>query len=354
VTGGLGWVLYEAGAPEDEPKAPAPKDPQHLDRSRSKEPDPDPMAERGGGPWAPHLPVKPVPSDAAPRIPIEGHDDLKLRNWKDAAAAVDDMRAMQTDMIEKGMPDPQDAARIETMQRRYQHFMQAVASPPPGLAPDKPSTQPQHPAFAVNLVAAILERANLPLTEAQSQRLAALAKERGPLFDAADEALREPDPEKWFITLAAQRATLGDAFHAEVHSVLTPAQSEAVAPADRRGRLRIDVVSSVGAWGRIARPMLFTSDAELTQNLTGAVAAMLGVREQNDAVRPIVEAWVAEGGFPAADLLDARGFTRTSHFAPAVPRMVLLLTRVIDGLKLPEEAQRAARGCNQAFVPLRQ
>jgi hypothetical protein len=100
--------------------------------------------------------------------------------------------------------------------------------------------------------------------------------------------------------------------------------------------------------------MLFTSDAELTQNLTGAVAAMLGVREQNDAVRPIVEAWVAEGGFPAADLLDARGFTRTSHFAPAVPRMVLLLTRVIDGLKLPEEAQRAARGCNQAFVPLRQ
>jgi len=37
-----------------------------------------------------------------------------------------------------------------------------------------------------------------------------------------------------------------------------------------------------------------------------------------------------------------------------VPRTIALMTRVIDGLKLPAEAVEVAHSANQAYIPLRQ
>jgi hypothetical protein len=354
VTGGLGWLLYSVGD-DAEPPPPGPAasaKPHHNDRVRHEPPAPDPADE--GGPVPPHLRAKPIPPEGAPRIPIAGHDDLKLRDWKDVAAALDDMRAVSREMMEKGPPKPDDAARHEAMQRRLQHFMGAVVEPPRGIDPAKGFTPPQHPAFAVNLIASVLERASLPLTDAQMHRLADLATERGPQADAAEAEMKKEDAGEWFLRRVAARATLADEFYSEAYAVLTPAQAEVVAPSDLRGRLKLDFVSSAGAWGRIARPLLFSDEKKLVELLTAGLVSQFSVPERADEVRPIVEAWVHEGSFDAADALDVKGFTRLSHVPPAVPRTIDLFTRVLDVLKLPDEAVAIARANNQAYIPLRQ
>lgn len=353
VTGGIGWLLYQAGddaAPASAP--PTPPKPSHVDRNRLVPPQPDPSD--AGGPIPPNMRAKPVPPDAAPRIPMPDHDDLKMRNWKDIAAAVDDMRSVSREMMEKGAPRPDDSERLDAIQRRMQHFMSAVVMRPNGLDVTRQPTQAQHPAFAVNLVASVLERASLPLTDAQTHRLADLAKERGPPCDAADDELKKDDPSQWMLRRYAARAALADGFYAEMFAVLTPAQTEAVSPADLRGRLKLDVVSSAGSWGRIARPLIFSNEKQLIESLTIGLANQFGVVDRIGEVRPIVEAWVHEGGFDAADLLDSKGFTRVAHVPAAVPRTIDLLTRVLDGLKLPPEAVEVAHATILAYVPLRQ
>jgi hypothetical protein len=353
VTGGLGWLLYEAGGGDAEPAPPgaASAKPPHKDRSRA---DPPPAPEDGGNAIPPHLRVKPVPPEGAPRIPIPGHDDLKFRNWKDVAAAIDDMRSVSREMLEKGPPRPDDAARMEAMQHRTQHFMTAVVLRPEGLEMSMPVTSPQHPAFAVNMVASLLEHASLPLTEAQTQRLADLAKERGPAIEAADAEMKKEDPATWYISRVAAYATRSDEFYAELYAVLTPAQAEVVSPADLRGRQKLDLLSSGGPWGRIARPLLFSDEQKLVEQMTAGMAGLFKVPERTDEIRPIVAAWVHDGGFAAADALDAKGFLRTSYVAPAVPRTIDLLTRILDGLQLPAEAAETAHGVNTVFIPLRQ
>jgi hypothetical protein len=351
VTGGLGWLLYEAGdeSGRTAPEGTAAPKPAHPGRGPRTAPEPAPAEPRDALP--PNLRFPPPGPRSGPRIPVEGHDDLKLHDWKDVASAIEDARAVSRENLEKGPPQPGDDARMQAMQRRMEHFIAAVVMP--RTPPDVPSTTPQHPAFVVNTVAALLDRANLPLTDAQVRRLADLAKERGPVADAADAEVKKDDPGGWTIRRVAARAALGDVFFADVDAVLTPAQQEVVAPSDLRGRLHLDIVSSAGAWGRIACPLFFSDEKQLTDMLAAGVAAQFGIAERTDEIRPVVEAWVRDSAFDAADALDVKGYLRTSRIAPAVERTIDLFTRVADALKLPPETAAQAHATPQAWIPLR-
>lgn len=351
--GGLAFLLYEAGksgdapAPVEEPKdrrAPARRVP-----TPPPAPLPDPEIHPAG------KPRPPIPSDALPRYEFEGHPDLKLRNWKDVADAFREMLLQHLDSAERGMPtpDPQDAARMESMRKRAERMMKELFNRPFGLAEGLEVTQVDHPAFAANLAAAVLDRAKMPLTEAQDRRLRDLATERGPLVDEADAVIRDEADATPMLDRIAARARVVEGFYAELYSMLTPAQGEALSPELIRNRIRLDLASPAATWMPLCRPMFVTDDAQFVGLVAHGLANDFKVLDREAELKAIVEAWVKTDAIPAADLLDRRGFIRSSVVAAAVRRMTELLRLIVEGMKLDEEAAKFARLVRIAYVPLR-
>ncbi len=353
--GGLALLLYEAGKLPDVP-APAPaEDPQDTKTAarRVKTPPPPPLPDIEIHPAA--KPRAPVPSDALPRYRFEQYPDLQLRNWKEVGAAFMETLVQHREMAEKGMPtpDPEDAARVEAMRPRAERMMSALFSRPAGLAEGRNVTPIDHPAFAVNLAAAVLEHSKMPLTEAQGKRLSDLAVERSPFVDKADAAIRDENDPAWMLDRIAARARVIEGFYAELYSALTPAQGEALSPELLRNRTRLDLASPAASWMPVARPMFFANDDQLVGLISHGLANDFKVLDREAELRAIVEAWTRSDTFPAADLIDRRGFLRTSHVAAAAVRMTDLLNRIVDGMKLGEEAANFARLVSIAYVPLR-
>lgn len=348
--GFLGWVLYEAGKPPVEP-APVVEPEDARAPARRVPTPPPPEVELEVHPLAKHQ--APVPPDAGPRWQFEGHPDLKLRNWKNIAAAYQDMLLLHVETSEKGMPKPDDAARMQVMQQRGERMMNSLFNRPYGLAEDDKVTPIDHPGFAVNLVAAVLDRAKMPLTDAQAARLHDLAAERGPLVDKADAAIDDPNETGFRLDRMAARARVVEGFYAELYSTLTPAQGEVMSPDAVRNRIRLDLASPAVSWMNTGRLMLFSDESQLVDIITGGLANQFQVLDRTAELKLIVEAWVKADTFAAADLLDRKGFLKTTHVSAAVPRMTDLLRRIVDGMKLDEEMAKSARDVRIAFVPLR-
>jgi hypothetical protein len=352
--GALAWVLYEAGKSPVEPTLPPVADPVDPKAPARRvptppppvvEPEADPNRTRPG----------PVPSDALPRWPVEGHPDLKLRNWKDVAEAYMDMLVQHREVAEKGMPppSPDDAARTQLMQTRAKRMMERLFNRPFDLPEGDKVTAIDHPAFAVNLAAAVLDRAKMPLTEAQARRLQELGVERGPFVDKADAAIDDANDTTYLLARFAARAHVIEGFYSELYSTLTPAQGEALSPEALRNRIQLDLASPAASWMRVCRPMHFSDQNQLVELITNGLANQFKLLDRQDELRKIVEAWAKSDTFDAADLLDRKGFLKASHVAAAVPRMIDLLRRIVDGMQLDEEMANSAKVVPIAFVPLR-
>jgi hypothetical protein len=355
LAGGLGFLLYEAGggaSPDGslEP-ATAPDKPGAARRVHAEEPIVAPPVEP-----PPHERpnvAKPIPKEGRLRFEFEGHPDLALRDWADAAAAVRGMSETFAEVAEKGPPSPEDKARLERDQKRAMRLQAAVFQRPPGSSEGAALTPLDHPAFAANLIAATLDADKLPLTEAQARRLVDLAKERGPVYDQAVAAVETPDPAAWTIELLAARANVLESFFGEVYATLTAAQAQSLVHDTFRNRLRADFLSAAGAWGYIAQPLPFAQDDQLVDTIATGLSNQFGVVDRKEEVRAIVAAWVKANPPETPDALDRRGFLRTQLVARAAPRMVELLKQLVDGLKLPEETAAEMRKVQRAYIPIR-
>jgi hypothetical protein len=351
VAGGLGWLLYEVGGSDaSEPageETAEPDKPGPARRVRSKE---EQLPELGPGPH--EVPAKPVSKEGRLRYEFEGHADLALRDWADVAGAVKDMNGMILDTLENGVPGPEETERRERLFKigeRYQHI---VVMRPRGSLHITRNTSPEHPAYAVNLIAVMLERARLPLTEQQARRLVDLAKERGPRYDEAVTKSETPDPAAWTLERLAEPAKELDSFFGEVNATLTAAQSAALVPDVLRNRARADCFSAASAWGRLAEPMAYSKPEQLPQVITDGLASRFGIPDRRGEILPIVESWLSTFAPDTPDLLDRRGFIRSQYVSRAVPRMVDLLKQVVEGLQFSEELALAAREFQRAYVPL--
>lgn len=356
LAGGLGWLLYEAGGgtSADAPDA-ANVEPDKAGPARrvhaQEEPPIAPPAELP--PHERNRVVKPIPKEGRLRFEFEGHPDLARRDWAEAAAAMRGMVETLLEVVEKGPPTPDDKARLDRDQKRATRFQNAVFLPPPGSAGPSGLTPIEHPMFAVNLIAAALDASNLPLTEAQSRRLADLAKTRAPAYDEAVAAVDKADPAAWALEVAAARASVLESFFGEVYGTLTAAQAEALVPETFRNRLRADFVSAAGAWGRVAQLVPFGQESEFVDRISRGLSNQFGVPDRMAEVRTIVETWLKTNPPEAPDALDRRGFVRTQIVARAVPRTLDLLKRLVDGLQLPEETAAEARKMPRAYIPMR-
>jgi hypothetical protein len=353
LAGGLGWLLYEAGgsstpdSPGGAPVAPDKKGPARRVRSEPEElpqPAPDPN----------HSEVaRPIPKDGRVRFEFEGCPDLALRDWSEVAGAVKAMNTMFVDLMEKGVPGAADRDRIDRMSKTMERFQRAVYMRPAGSLSMGRATPPEHPAYAVNLIAATLDAEKLSLTEQQSRRLVELAKARAPLYEAAVAASDKPEPGAWSLELLAETARVTESFWGEVNGTLNAAQSAALVPDVLRNRARADFFSAASAWGRLAEPISFATEADLAGTITDSLASQFGLAERKAELRKIVEAWVSSFSTDVPDDLDRKGFMRSRYVSAAVPRMVDLLKQVIQGMQLPEEAAAGARQIQRAYVPMR-
>lgn len=351
VVGGLALLLYEAGdSPSDAASGPAPDKPGPARRVHAAE---EPQQDDTPAPMDPRAVAKPVPKEGRLRFEFEGHPDLALRDWSEVAASFREMTDLFVGMSEQGPPKPEDQAQMEHVRKVSQRFQRAAFERPAGSQGMGKITLIEHPAYAVNLIAATLDRAKLPLTDAQARRLVDLAKERGPRYDEAAAAAETPDPALWTLELASAPAGVLESFYGEVQGTLTPAQSAALVPDVLKNRLRTDFLSAGASWGRVAQQMPYGSQEEIVDKITTGLGNQYGLLERKEELRAIVEAWVKTAPEETADAMDRRGFVRTQVVARAVPRMVELLKRIVDVMKLPDEAAAEARQTPRAYVPMK-
>lgn len=344
VAGGLAWLLYSMGeAPPEEPAHPGtpagrPNEP------RTAPPPADPIRAK---------PRKALGPGSGPRFELPGHEDDKRRDWKEIGAAFSALMKVRREIVELGPGALSPDERREKMMKFMTRFQEATVGPPPG--PDQTPPAPlrlDHPAFWANVVAAILDNENLPLTEAQATRLRDLAIERAPLADANLPRPGEDDG-SWLLEKAAARARYADEFFAEVYSVLTPAQANALTPTDYRGRMRLDMMGGVPLWGGLMVPMPFTTENEFVETVTTQLATPFLLTERRDELRAVVASWAQDMVVPSSDGLDQVGCFYATRIAERVRLTLVLLHRIADEMKLPPEGVDLVKKWQVAWVPFR-
>jgi len=222
---GIGWLLYEAGKNVDGAGVGEAPKPTKKKGGRSEVRFVEP--ERIGPPKA-----KP-PSRPDVRFEIPGHDDLRERNWREVAIAFTEMAEMSQEFRRTGPPDPSSEADAEKMKRmnavtdRYRAYVIespiGFGEPPPDQDPSQAKPMPtitpvDHPAFVVNLVAVLVDRAEAPLTEEQSKRMLEAGLKHS---EIRDRPPTPQTPDAYRLESILAQGTMADAFYADLFSILT-------------------------------------------------------------------------------------------------------------------------------------
>lgn len=357
LAGGLGWLLYEAGKHVEGSAVDGerPKKPSRKDKLvRFVEPVP-------AGPTRP----KP-PSTPDIKFDIPGHDDLKMRNWREVAIAFTEMTELSQEMRRLGVPDPSapaDAKRLEKLNAVTDHYNSYVVespegfgAPPPDRDPNSPpppiqtSTPVDHPAFVVNLVATLLDRAGASLTEEQSKRMLEAGRKHSEIRDRPEPKLAE---NAYQLELVAARCARSDDFLADVFGILSTKQAEIVSPAAYRGHAGEDPLGAGTAWGSVLRAVPFSDIDKLVDELTDICANSFNMPERAAELRTIVDKWARRMVFDTGDPTELAGSVRASRGPNAVRDTLDLLHHVAEDLDPPPADMSRVRLVPIAFVPLR-
>jgi hypothetical protein len=359
LAGGVGFVLYEAGTnvEGDGGVADAQKPSKKKGgRTEVRMVDPDKVGPQRAKP----------PSTADVRFEIPGHDDLKLRNWREVAKAFNDMQELARELRVSGAPDPskpEDEERMKRMNAVTDRYRIYVIEPPEGydvvqppadpnlLVQPKPAATPvDHPAFVVNLIATILDRENAPLTEEQSKRLLEVARKHSEIRDRPDP----PIPENAFkLEILLARGQRADAFYADVFEILSTKQAEIVSPAETRGRAGADPIGAGVVWAGVLRPMPFSDIDKLVDEITDVFAASFNMSDRAKDLRPIVDKWAHRITIDSGDPAELAGAVRATRGQQAVRDMLDLLHHVAEDLDPPPPDMVRVRMVPIALVPLR-
>ncbi len=358
LAGGVGWLLYEAGkGGETTGGAEAGGKPQQKKGGklvRMVEPAP-------AGP----LRAKP-PSKPDVRFEFPGHDDLKARNWRQVATAIKDMTELTLELRRAGPPDPSSPAeeerrkKADAVMERYRAYVidmpDGYGLPSPDSDPNDPPppmvvmTPPDHPAFAVNVIAVLLDRAEAPLSEDQAKRLLEAGRKHSEIRDRP-----EPPPAENAYALESilVRGSKADDFFADVFSILTTKQAEIVSPAAYRGLAGIDPLGAGALWASVLRPAPFSDIEKLIDELALMLANSFQIPERVADIRPIVDKWAKRISIDSGSAEEMKGAVRAVRGQGAVRDMLDLLHHVADDLDPPAPDMSRVRLVPIAFVPLR-
>jgi hypothetical protein len=344
-TGGLGFLLYEAGKTSAEP---SPIDTESRPRESRRRP------ERSVN--SPDVaPVRPPSKDPAakPRFTFPDREDIDRRDWIETAKAFLGFIESLRDFAETADPTrplpPEKEATTKKAMGRWGDAISTVASEQQPLS----RIPMEDPAFLVNLVPAVLDHLKLPLSAEQHERLGEIARKHIPLVAAAAPSRLPEDPRVYRLDVVADRAQALAAFGDEAQKVLTPAQHAALVPEYHRGRLNLDIFSGSAPIATAMIHVPYTDTSEIVDVIVHDLSHAFRVVDRKDEVRAIVESWVAAWNYPIPDEREWRGGLFASRILNDVRRGSQLLHRLVEEMKLNEAAAALAREMRSAYVPRR-
>ena len=224
-----------------------------------------------------------------------------------------------------------------------------------GLELQAANTAFTHPAFQVNAIAAALDAAKLPLSEAQAQALGRIAGQ----FAAEDaQRLKSYDERAWELQKIIDESTLRDRFFDAAFAQLTQEQRDALVAPALKGRLQGDLFSAGLVWLAHAQVLPFSDVAGLVTSLERT--ALLHFELPDDkkaAIHDVVVEWA--NGLPpevtgtVVDAMTQNGMVPVDRVLDAARRQIVLLQRATDAARLDETQAKKLRDGAFVLVPIR-
>jgi hypothetical protein len=220
-------------------------------------------------------------------------DAIKNADWPEMGEAVEIMNALVLELyeiIEKGeTPDSGLQEKIRAENNKLVRYAAQIMGKIPTHSPI--NGEFSHPITLTNLMGAMLERGDTPLTEEQTRAMAQLGNEYEAHYDLLGSSYDESTPrlEKLVDELELKRDTMWS-----MENVLTDAQRDAVIqPAIHD--LQLNPLSPATMTTMLAKPKKVKSLEELRGRLPGYLSDWFGVSEEHTAaLGGIADAWIED------------------------------------------------------------
>jgi len=210
-----------------------------------------------------------------------------------------------------------------------------------------------HPFALANLVHATLREAGEPLDAEQEEALHRIAIR----FREEDDRRRGGyGAETLQLRKTLDEMRIQDRFHAEVESLLRPAQKAILHPPVVKGISNLDVFSGGVVWDQKLERIVHADRAELRQRLTESAMKELGLRA---AVQPSLALLVGEweAALPdefvgeEPDAIRKGEMERTARVAFSATRQAAFFDALLAQAPLDEAERRRVVGYGKVFVP---
>ncbi len=219
-------------------------------------------------------------------------DAIKNADWPELGEAMEIMNGLFVELyesIEKGeTPDAELQDKIRAENNKLVRYAAQIMGKIPTHSPI--NGEFSHPITLTNLMGAMLERGDFPLTEEQTRAMAQLGNEYEAHYDRLGSSYDESTPrlEKLVDELELKRDTMRG-----MENVLTDAQRDAVIQPAIHDRLQLDPLSPATMATMLARPKNVKSLEELRGRLPGYLSEWFGVSEEHTAaLGGIADTWI--------------------------------------------------------------
>jgi len=207
-----------------------------------------------------------------------GLAEIRNANWAELAEAVqniNDLMQSLLDEIEQGQtPGAATSRRIAEENNKLVRLGVSVLEKIPTHSPQYVSGEFTHPICLINLLAAVLESAGVPLTDLQRSELAAIGDRYDRDFAAVTSGY---DEETWALTKILEELTLKRDTMLDVHERLTPAQRAVVAVPRIQDRLHLDTLSPVNMVSLHVRVVRIAEGETLASRVVPRIAQDTGI-----------------------------------------------------------------------------
>jgi hypothetical protein len=208
-----------------------------------------------------------------------------------------------------------------------------------------------NPVVAANQMYAALDKAGLPLSNAQRDSLQRITAQ----IAGEDEQRRSSlDAEDFELVDLLGETALKDRFYQEARGLLTPAQERALFPARLAGA-SANLFDTGLMWAQFAKPIIAKDRTDLAEQIASSVAEGLDLdAATSPQLRAAVDAWaktLPDDAFHAVGELAGTGLDRLGPVRQAAQRQLELLRSLDRSVPLTAAQKRKLRALGPVFLP---
>jgi hypothetical protein len=302
-------------------------------------------------------PAEPEEEGTSPPFFADRFDGaVRKLDWTVIGTNVSEMAKLIPEIIAyvaEGKSPPMDkATRIGQLNRPVLMEALKLGEEVPGTGVNGKFT---NPAFILNTLAATLEQFKLPLSDAQQERLSALAEIH---FREDRQRLAGYDDQTWELTKLLEEVELKSRFFDGCFEVLTAEQTEELVSPLVKNRIRADLFSEALVYAGRVDVFPFTDQTDLTAKVHGRIARLLTGADETLGERSLapVTRWVQQLPtkelYAEANALDREGMITSDRATKWGHQVVGLLKSLVTELSLSPETAAGLRGLAGLAVPL--